>query len=292
MPDEGPDFFTDKHVAIFGLGLMGGSLAMALQGKCRLLTGIDPNPVAIRAATSRDIVDRAAEKPGSLLNDADLVILATPVNTILKLLADLPTLCCSPAVVLDLGSTKRKICEAMQALPAWFDPIGGHPMCGKETSGLDNADPSIFQRAAFALVTLERTTTAAQETAEALVKIIGSHPLWLSAAEHDQQVAATSHLPFLAANALAYCTPLGAASMAASGFASTTRLAGTSPDMMMDVLQTNGDAILNSLQHYREHLEVIEYLLSSGDLPQLRAILTAGAENRMRIDMSIRGEIL
>jgi prephenate dehydrogenase len=291
MSDEDPDFFAEKRVVILGLGLMGGSLAKALSGKCRLLTGIDPNPSTLRLASSEDVVDRAAAQPGKLLDDADLIILAAPVNTILTLLADLPSLCPGQAVVLDLGSTKRKICETMQNLPARFDPIGGHPMCGKETSGLANADPAIFNGAAFALVPLERTTPIARQTAESLVRLIGSFPVWLDAEEHDLQVAATSHLPYLVSNALAYCTPLGSSTLAASGFASTTRLAGTSPDMMMDVLQTNGDSILNSLHHYREHLELIENLLSTGDLPQLRTILTAGAENRMRIEMSTKGEI-
>ncbi len=238
------------------------------------------------------MVDRAAGQPASLIEDADLIILAAPVNAILKLLAELPALCHDRAVVLDFGSTKKKICETMENLPDRFDPIGGHPMCGKETSGMENADPAIFDGAVFALVSLERTSAKARQTAEALVNLVGSRLLWMDADTHDLQVAATSHLPFLAANALAYCTPVTAAPMAASGFASTTRLAGTSQDMMMDVLQTNPKAILNSLHQYREHLGVLENLLSTGDFPRLRSMLAAGAENRMRIEMTSKGEIV
>lgn len=292
MPDEGPDFFADKHVTIFGLGLMGGSLALALKNKCRLLTGIDPNQEAVESALQRGVVDQADWQPGSLLADVDLVILAAPVNTILLLLSNLPALCPNRTVVLDIGSTKRKICDALQALPERFDPIGGHPMCGKETSGLDSADPRIFRGAAFALVPLKKTTSAARRMAEMLVDLIGSHPLWMDADTHDRQVAATSHLPYLVANALAFCTPVSAAPLAASGFASTTRLAVTSPVMMMDVLQTNCDAVLNSLQQYREHLMEMENLLSAGNFSDLLPVLAAGAENRTRIEMSHRGEIL
>ncbi|MEI8132372.1 MAG: prephenate dehydrogenase/arogenate dehydrogenase family protein [Leptolinea sp.] len=292
MTDDIPGFLSDKHVAIFGLGLMGGSLALALHGKCRILTGIDPDPEAVQAAIRRGIVDRADVQTGDLLIDADVIILAAPVNTILNLLADLPDLCPNAAMVLDFGSTKRNICEAMQSLPERFDPIGGHPMCGKETSGLENADPAIFIKAAFVLVALERSTPRVRHFAEELVRLIGSHPIWMDAITHDRQVAAISHLPFLAANALAYCTPVSNAPLAASGFASTTRLAVTSPIMIMDVLQTNQAAIVDSLHQYREHLAVLENLLSAGDFDALYALLLQGAENRNQIVQSNSGEIL
>jgi len=291
MSDEGPGFFAGKHVAIFGLGLMGGSLAMALKGHCRQLTGIDPDKKTIETARTRRVVDQAEVLPGELIRDADLIILAAPVNTILLLLGALPDLCPQRAIVIDLGSTKRVICDAMCSLPERFDPLGGHPMCGKETSGLESADPSIFQGANFALIPLERTSSKARQSIEALVRLIGSRALWMDAGTHDTRVAATSHLPYLAANALAYCTPSSAAPLAASGFASTTRLAVTPATMMLDVLQTNRDAILDSLHRYREHLAELENLLLAGNYPDLQAVLAAGAENRTRIEISAKGEI-
>lgn len=279
-------------MVIFGLGLMGGSLAMALKGHCHTLTGIDPDPAAVQSARQQAVVDRAAVQPGDLLADADLIILAAPVNTILGILVSLPALCAHPAIVLDLGSTKRMICQSMRELPEQFDPIGGHPMCGKENAGLVNADPALFSGANFALVPLERTTPEARRTAEELVKLIGSRPIRMDAETHDSQVAATSHLPYLIANALAYCTPLSAAPLAASGFASTTRLAVSPASMMMDVLETNQDAILTSLHQYCQHLAVLENLISTGNLPELQAVLTAGADNRKQIELSAKGEIL
>jgi prephenate dehydrogenase len=290
MGDDGSGFFADKHVAIFGLGLMGGSLALSLQGKCRLLTGIDSDPATIQTAINRGIVDRGDIQPGVLLGNVDLIILAAPVKTILALLGNLPDFCQSKAVVMDLGSTKLKICEAMQKLPGRFDPIGGHPMCGKETSGLENADPSMFQDATFAFIPLERTTTFARQCAEELASQIGSQLLWLDATTHDQQVAATSHLPYLAANALAFCTPINTSSMAATGFSSTTRLAATSPTMMMDVLQTNREAILSSLHRYNKHLAAIEKLMTTGEFDALYTLLAQGSENRNKIVQT--GEIL
>ncbi len=292
MSDEGPGFFTDNHVAIFGLGLMGGSLAMALKGHCRLLTGIDPDAAAVESALRREIVDQANVRVGSRLADVDIVILAAPVITIIQLLEKLPTFVPGKCLVLDLGSTKRRICSAMEKLPARFDALGGHPMCGKETGGLDGADASLFEDAAFVFVPIERTTPEARKTAVELTNLLGSRAVWMDAETHDLQVAATSHLPYLAANALAFCTPVSAAPLAASGFASATRLAVTPPSMMMDVLDTNRDVILQSLRVYREHLQQMENLLFTGNLPELQLCLAAGAENRTRIESFGKGKSL
>jgi prephenate dehydrogenase len=292
MPDEGPGFFTGKHVAIFGLGLMGGSLAMALKGRCLQLTGIDPDPAVVHMALRRGIVSQAAVEPGRLLEDADVIILSAPVNAILGILKTLAGLTRKAAVVLDFGSTKRAVCQAMLDLPGQMDPIGAHPMCGKETGGLENAAPEIFRDAAFAIVPLERTGDKARETAEALASLLGSHPVWMDADSHDRCVAAISHLPYLVSNSLAFCTPLEAAPLAASGFASTTRLAVSSPDMMMDVLETNKDSILEALRGYRNRLALIEELLIRDDFERLRSELEAGAKNRRQIDIARRGVVL
>jgi prephenate dehydrogenase len=292
MPDDGPGFFTDKHVAIFGLGLMGGSLAMALNGRCRMLTGIDPDAAVVQSALRRGIVSEAVVEPGRLLEDVDLIILAAPVNAILGILKNLANLIRNEAVVVDFGSTKREICRVMRDLPVNLDPIGSHPMCGKETSGLDYADPVIFKGAAFAIVPLERSSENARETAGALAGLLGSRPIWMDADSHDRFVAATSHLPYIVSNSLAFCTPVEAAPLAASGFASATRLAGSSTDMMMDVLETNKDTVVEALRGYRDRLALIEELLIHDDFQRLRSELEAGAENRRRIDFAKRGVVL
>lgn len=292
MGDDIHGFFIDRNIVIFGLGLMGGSLAMALQGKCRSVNGIDPDPVAVHSALNRGIVSKASMDPGNLVQGADVIILAAPVKTILALLETLPELCDNPAIVIDFGSTKISICQEMEKLPARFDPIGGHPMCGKETAGLANADRSLFQNAAFALVPLDRTTLAARQTAESLALALGSKPVWLDAAEHDRQVAITSHLAYLAANALAFCTPIEAALMAASGFSSTSRLAVTPPEMMMDVLQTNRVAILPALHQYLCHLERLEGLLEASNFSAMADILEEGSANRTKILQSRTGNEL
>ena len=287
MSDEDPAFFAGR-VAIVGLGLMGGSLAMALKGKCATLLGIDPDPQAVELALQQHIVDLAAVEPHSLLPQADVIVLAAPVNAIIGLLQELPMLHDAPAIVIDLGSTKVKILETMRLLPERFDPLGGHPMCGKEVSGLANADARLFQGATFAFTPSLRTTTYARQFAEWLASSIGACPLWIDAATHDRWVAATSHLPYLAANALAAVTPVETAPLAGPGFRSTTRLAVTPPGMMMDVLMTNQAAVLDSLRSFRLHLEQVERLLAQGEFDALQDLLNEGARRKQIISRSIQ----
>lgn len=292
MSDDDPDFFAGR-LAILGLGLMGGSLALALQGKCAALLGIDPDPRTVELAQQQHIVDLAAVEPADLLPQADIIVLAAPVNAIIDLLQDLPQLHRGSPIVIDLGSTKVKIMQTMQLLPERFDPLGGHPMCGKEVSGLANADARLFQGAPFAFTASPRTTRHARQFAEWLAASIGACPLWIDAATHDRWVSATSHLPYLAANALAYVTPVETAPLAGPGFRSTTRLAISPPALMMDVLMTNQPAVLASLRSFREHLERIERLLAQGEFDALENLLEEGARRKQTLSQSNpQGKIL
>jgi prephenate dehydrogenase len=254
MSDEGPAFLRIITWLSSVGGLMGWFACHGAERPLPSVTGIDPDAAAVESGAAQEIVAQANVRVGSRLADVDIVILAAPVITIIQLLEKLPTFVPGKCLVLDLGSTKRRICSAMEKLPARFDALGGHPMCGKETGGLDGADASLFEDAAFVFVPIERTTPEARKTAVELTNLLGSARCLEDAETHDLLVAATSHLPYLAANALAFCTPVSAAPLAASGFASATRLAVTPPSMMMDVLDTNRDVILQSLRVYREHL--------------------------------------
>lgn len=211
---EDPVFPSTARIAILGLGLMGGSLAMALHGKCASLLGIDPDQGALSFALQKGFVNKASTDPARLLPEADVVILAAPVGEICNLVESLPQLHPGKALVLDLGSTKKEITAAMSNLPWRFEGIGGHPICGKEKSGLENADAGLYQGAPFVLTPLAGTTPSAKAKAAQLVKAVGAHPLWLDAETHDRWIAYTSHLPYLLALALATATPPEALSLA------------------------------------------------------------------------------
>jgi len=272
------DFLRSSRVVIWGLGLMGGSLAMTLKGKCRELIGIDSDPLVIARARELGITDRAVTRAVEGLHESDLIVLAVPVSAIIDLLASLPKLCPGPAVVMDLGSTKREVVTAMAGLPERFDPVGGHPMCGKEKSSLEHAEAGLYQGAPFGLTALQRTSDRGRMAAEALVRAAGASPLWIEPDVHDQMVAATSHAPFLLASALAQATPPSAKPLVGPGFRSTARLAGSSSGMMVGVLETNADYIRTALGRIMEVLEHYDRLLAQEDFQLLAEALGDSAE--------------
>src|SRR6185503_12130620 len=269
-----PDFnLATSRIAIVGLGLMGGSLALGLRGKCAALYGIDPHPATLELALSQNIVDDADRDPVRLLPAADLVILSAPVPAILTLLGQLPSLTPNPCIVMDLGSTKKMIVDSMSRLPERFDPIGGHPICGKEKLSLANAERTLYYGASFVLTPLERTSSQALSAANQIIEAVGAKAKVLDAMEHDQILASTSHLPFLLASALALNTPDKFSSFVGTGFKSTSRVAGTSSSMMLGVLQSNRENVLNALHGMQTQLAGIESALSSEDFKKLESIL-------------------
>ena len=269
-----PDFIlAQSKIAIIGLGLMGGSLALGLRGKCAALFGCDPHRATLELALSQNIVDYADSDPANLLPEADLVILSAPVPAILTLLEQLPTLTSNPCIVMDLGSTKKLIVESMARLPERFDPIGGHPICGKEKLSLANAERTLYYAAPFLLTPLERTSQRAISAAEQIIEATGAKAIILDAVEHDRILASTSHLPFLLSSALALSTPNDVAPFVGPGFKSTSRLAGTSSSMMLGVLQSNRENVLSALHGLQSQLAEIESALSSSDFAKLESTL-------------------
>ncbi len=271
--DDSNFILADSKIAIIGLGLMGGSLALGLRGKCAAIYGIDPHPATLELALSQHIVDYADSDPAKLLPEVDLVILSAPVPAILTLLEQLPALTPNPCIIMDLGSAKHLIVEAMSKLPERFDPIGGHPICGKEKLSLANAERTLYYAAPFLLTPLERTTPRALSAANQIIDALGAKCTVLDAVEHDRILASTSHLPFLISSALALTTPEDVTPFVGPGFKSTSRLAGTSSSMMLGVLQSNRENVLNALHGMQNRLVEIEAALSASDFSKLESLL-------------------
>ena len=269
-----PDFnLAESKIAIIGLGLMGGSLALGLRGKCAALFGIDPHLPTLELALSQHIVDYADSDPANLPPDIDLLILAAPVPVIIELINQLPLTISHPCIVMDMGSTKRLVVEAMSKLPERFDPIGGHPICGKEKLSLANAERTLYYAAPFLLTPLERTSSRAISAANQIIEALGAKGKTLDAVEHDRILASTSHLPFLISSTLALTTPEDVTPFVGPGFKSTSRLAGTSSSMMLGVLQSNRENVLNALHGMQSQLAEIEAALSSEDFAKLESLL-------------------
>ncbi len=270
---------------------MGGSLALALAGKVRRLIGVDPAPEAASLALQLGLVQEIV--PMNAATTCDLLVLAAPVRAILGCLAAMNELIPEQGLmVLDLGSTKSAICEAMQSLPAQYDPVGGHPMCGKEVSGAAHAEASLFQEKTFILTPLERTSPQAVQTALQLIAHIGSRPLILSADIHDRLAAGASHLPYLSAVALV----LAAENLqderiwqvAASGFRDSTRLAGSDLTMMVDILMSNQAPVLDSIEWFQTALAGLAGLVQEHDEAGLRQALEKAMRRRQGLTASYR----
>jgi prephenate dehydrogenase len=274
----------DAEFTIIGTGLMGSSLALALRGKAKCIRGVDRNAATLELAARH--FDEVTSDLARAVKHSDVVVLAAPVRTIVQLLDKLKTVARPGTLILDLGSSKGRIVEAMNTLPDHLLAVGGHPMCGKENSGPDAADPAIFWDRVFVLCPTLRSTPEAIEFAREMVAAIGSRIRTMPADRHDRAVAAISHLPYalsvgLVQTVIDETQEDGAAwDLAASGFRDTSRLAGSDLTMMGDTLLTNRDAVLDMLSTFRTTLDQIEAALQSSDEAALRAILEGSKQAR------------
>lgn len=246
------------RVAIIGLGLIGGSIGLALHKAkaAQQVVGYDLG----RGVSDRARKIGAIDQPYSMLADAvrgaELVILATPVGAMKTLLQNIATSVTPGTVVTDVASTKLQVINwAEEFLSPHVSFVGGHPMTGKELSGVESADSTLFQNCIYCLTPTVRTRPAAIKKVSALVEILGARVRFLEPAEHDGQVAGVSHLPFLASIALvstvANSPTWGDASLlAAGGFRDMSRLAAGNPEMYRDICVTNSDTITRWLDEY------------------------------------------
>ena len=263
-------------MAIVGVGLVGGSWGLALKkhGFPGSRVGCD-RPEVLKCAVAVGAIDEAAEEVAAAVRDADLVILATPVGAILDVLPQLKANVKPSALVTDVGSTKRLICRRGAEV---FDGrtlfLGGHPLAGKESSGLESADAALFENARYVLTPLTPDHLA-DERVKAftdLLKSLGAQPFVTDPASHDRAMAFLSHLPQLVSTGLAsLIAEQGAedflpAELAASGFRDVTRLAESPYTVWRDICLTNIENIQSALEALIEKLESMKLHLSDRDL--------------------------
>lgn len=285
---------SDCRVTVVGLGLMGASLCMDLTRNhlCREVRGVAHRAETALRAFFAEAVDQATTDLHTGVAGADVVILATPVRTIVDLLAELGSLLWPGAIVMDMGSTKSDICAAMAHLPAGVQPIGGHPMTGKEQSGFGAAESDLYRQATWVLSPLPRTSPETIALATELVEAVGACPVVLEPARHDQLVATISHLPFLLAGALVH-TVAGVGEkdplvweLAAGGFRDSSRVAASDTRMFMDILMTNRGPVLDQLASLSAQLDDLRRLLADGEEEALRRKLDRSRQ--LRADWSKR----
>ncbi len=258
-----------QRVGIVGLGLIGGSIALAARQiwPAGLVIGVDRKDVLERAMVLHAI-DVAADDP-VVLAEADLVILAAPIQQNLDLLRDLPENVAGPAVVTDTGSTKRQMVEAGKSLPERFTFVGGHPLGGAARGGIAHARPDLFTGRPWLF-----TPAAGHDNNEALDRLkafatgLGAVPRTLSPEDHDRLLAFISHLPQLTVSALMHVVG-GAAgedglNLSGRGLLDTTRLASSPADIWKEVCATNADEIGSALDSLIDVLHHLRADLATG----------------------------
>jgi prephenate dehydrogenase len=261
-----------SRVAILGTGLIGASVGLALKAvrPQTQIVGYDASGENLRRAQAVKAIDRRASLRDAL-SDADLVVVSTPVGAMRARFEEIGPLLPVHALVMDTGSTKAQVLEwAKTLLPNGVRFIGGHPMAGKTETGPDAADATLFKGAVWCLAPLATVEREAIDEAVSLVESLGATAYFLDPHEHDGLVASVSHLPYLLSVAL--IDHLGrerswreTASLAAGGFAYTTHLTDSDPQMFADIVRTNRDNLARRIDLYIAELESLREAIESDD---------------------------
>jgi prephenate dehydrogenase len=292
--------FTPKTVTLYSVGLLGGSIGLALKhsGFSGRIIGLS-SPAKLPLAIKLGCIDEGYpyEFLGQIIGRTDLLVLCSPISVIMRAIETLATLPLPQGLVItDVGSTKQEIAAcAARVLPSHVHFIGGHPMAGSEKSGPSAADPYLFQNAIHVL-TPPTTTPAERDLDIALFfeHYLGSRTLFLDAERHDRIVAAVSHVPHLLAVALVNVAQEvemkipGTLTLAAGGFRDMTRIAGASYDLWHDILSTNKNAIEPLIGDMIGHLANMKERLRTDEL---RDLFEQSRRTRSSIPINAKGFI-
>ncbi|PYR63080.1 MAG: hypothetical protein DMF91_04585 [Acidobacteria bacterium] len=271
-----------EKIGIVGLGLIGGSIALAARQifPSSLVIGVDHKDV-LETAMRLHAIDVAADDL-IVLAEADVVILAAPAQQNITLLGDLDENVRQPAIVTDTSGTKRAIVDAARGLPPRFTFVGGHPLGGAAKAGLEHARPDLFTGRPWLFTPTGDANGAAVEKLSAFARALGAEPHVLDPIAHDRMLAFLSHLPQLTVSAL--MNVVGEAvgesglALAGRGLADTTRLASSPPEIWRDIAATNADELGPALDALVTVLQDLRRDLAEGD--RLAEIFTSAARWR------------
>jgi prephenate dehydrogenase len=272
---------------IIGLGLIGGSIAIDLRkaGVATELVGIDRNNDHASKAVALGIVDKI-ESEDKALSTSDLIITAIPVNAMCQLLPGLLDSVKPGAVVIDAGSTKRLLCKSVEQHEKRKQFVAAHPIAGTENSGPEAAFSGLFKDKTNIICEKEKSSPQSLSIATLVFESLGMNTIFMEPEEHDKHVAYVSHLSHVSSFLLGQTVldierdEKNIFALAGSGFASTVRLAKSSPDMWAPIFEQNAEYLSQALLEYIMHLQKFQYYLMKRDVKELHNIMTSA--NRIR----------
>jgi prephenate dehydrogenase len=272
------------RLAIVGLGLIGGSIGLALKRvnwRQAEIVGYARRHETGSLALKLGVVDRVESDLCETVKGADIVIIATPVLTIENIFSQIASGLSGDSIVTDTASTKLQVMRwAEELLPSGIDFVGGHPMAGKEISGISAATADLFHNCTYCLTPAPRARSAAVRTVKEMVKKLGAIPLTIGAQEHDSLVAGVSHLPLLLSVALVSATTKNPSwqqmsRIAASGYRDLTRLASGKPEVNAHICLSNRAAIVSWIDTFSEELQRLRKLVADGSIEIEKALALA-----------------
>lgn len=266
---------------VIGLGLIGGSIAIDARkaGLATRIIGVDNNPKNAERALALGLVDELADLD-SAVADAGLIVTAIPVNAIKTVVLRILDLIPETTVVVDTGSTKAMICKAIENHPRRGQFVAAHPLAGTENSGPDAAFSGLFAQKMNIICEKAKSSDHALKIAARLFTALDMRTIFMEAVEHDKHVAYVSHLSHVSAFLLGQTVldiekdEKNIFNLAGSGFASTVRLAKSSPDMWAPIFEQNAEYLSQALLEYIMHLQKFQYHLMKRDVKELHRIMT------------------
>jgi prephenate dehydrogenase len=276
------------RVAVLGVGLIGGSIGLAAKRRLDAeVSGFDPDPEVLSRATASGALDASAPSVAEAVAGADVVFCAAPVGALPELVAE-ALAAGGEAAVTDVGSTKRELIAGLPDAGAERF-IGGHPLAGAETSGVENARAELFEGARWYLTPTERSSGMLYDRLQRTIADLGARPQAIDAETHDRVMATVSHLPHVLANVL---VQEAAAALAEESerlpevgpsFRDTTRVAGANPSIWADIFATNREAVAREIDAVADRLGEAAQLIRAGDPDAVRAWHRAALDDRRRL---------
>jgi prephenate dehydrogenase len=269
-------------LAIVGVGLLGGSIALAARRRhvAARIVGVDDERSVLDHALHRALIDEVADLPTAAAA-ANLIVFCTPVDCIAaQILVAAPA--CQPGCLLtDVGSTKAEIVRTVEGrLPSGVAYVGSHPLAGSEKNGPNHASAALFEQRQVIVTPTPRTDAVSLERVASFWQALGATVRVMDPEAHDRALALTSHLPHLAASALAGVLLPELFALTATGFRDTTRLAASNPALWSAILHSNASAVLEALDRYSAQLDRFRAALAANDRAALEALLAQGKQNK------------